>query len=342
MSAKSDVKGNFWLSSMPLVNRLFGWQDIEPSSFPTEPVMFVISHSSYWDIFLLLIFSYTPQFKNLYSIGKPQFRNWYYWPLRTMVKFMYASRLEDRGSGTTRALLNEFESIPPSSVPKYVVLSPKGTTSNKPWRSGYYYFAKEARLKIHPLIIDYSSRTVVIGDPVNPAVTSLLDATTELQTKLGSVRVINMENAEYPIRDHCGCPYESMFPFDMCCVSLLTFLPYWVGLLYQGFYSQATLTFACISVAWKYHMDYEGTYSRYTALYQQAEANLAITTMTHHIAYTIWMKGSLPPIFILSTVFGGFYYINSIPRGSMPKRGKYVVYHSVYHVLAAIAAFSLL
>lgn len=328
---------------MPLINQLLGWQDIDPRALPSTPAVVLVSHSSYWDIFVVWLFSFTPGFKNLHSIAKPQFRAWYYWPIRCQMRFLYASRLEDKGAGTTHTLLQQFESLPSTAAnPKHILLSPKGTTQNKPWRSGYYYFAKGAGLKIYPLILDYSTRTITLGTPIDPATTQLEDATAALQQQLGQVRVINPENAEYPIHDPHGCPYESMFPFDMCCVSLLTFIPYWIALLQQGFYSQAALTLACVATAWKYHLDHEGSHSPNPAAYQRIEANLAIATMVHHVAHTLWSRGSLPPIFLLSFCIGGFYYLNSIPRGTRSRRGKYVVYHSFYHIMVAIAAYSLL
>lgn len=328
---------------MPLINQLLGWQDIDPRALPSTPAVVLVSHSSYWDIFVVWLFSFTPGFKNLHSIAKPQFRAWYYWPIRCQMRFLYASRLEDKGAGTTHTLLHQFESLPSTAAnPKHILLSPKGTTQNKPWRSGYYYFAKGAGLKIYPLILDYSTRTITLGTPIDPATTQLEDATAALQQQLGQVRVINPENAEYPIHDPHGCPYESMFPFDMCCVSLLTFIPYWIALLQQGFYSQAALTLACVATAWKYHLDHEGSHSPNPAAYQRIEANLAIATMVHHVAHTLWSRGSLPPIFLLSFCIGGFYYLNSIPRGTRSRRGKYVVYHSFYHIMVAIAAYSLL
>jgi hypothetical protein len=328
---------------MPLINKLFGWQDIDSATIPSMPAVFLVSHSSYWDIFVVWLFSFTPGFKNLHSIAKPQFRAWYYWPIRSQMRFLYASRVEDKGAGTTQSLLHQFETLPSTAAnPKHILLSPKGTTQNKPWRSGYYYFAKGAEMKIYPLILNYSTRIITIGTPIDPAATQLEDATAALQQQLGQTRVINLEAAEYPIHDPHGCPYESMFPFDMCCVSLLTFIPYWIALLQQGFYSQAALTLACVTTAWKYHLDHEGSHSANPAAYQRIEANLAIVTMAHHLAHHVWLRGSLPSIFLLTFAIGGFYYLNSIPRGFLPRRGKYVVYHSFYHMMVAIAAFSLL
>ena len=323
-----------------MLEYIFGWNSIDPNTIPSEPCMFVVSHSSYWDLFVVWLFSYIPEFKNLYSITKPQLQEWWYWPLRAQMNFIYAPRLEDRGTGSIEKLLAQFQAI--RATPKYILLSPKGTIQNRPWRSGYYYLAKAAGLKIYPLIINYSTRTITVGEPVDPVTISLEDATKNLQTQLGKARVLNLENAEYEITDCSGCPYECLFSFDLCCLSLLSFIPYIVGLIMGGYTLQLALTVACVTVAWKYHLDYEGTRSADPRTYQRIEANLAIVTMVNHTGYYLYMYRRLPSIFVLCFFIGIFFYLNSIPRGFGHQRGKYVVFHSFYHILTAIAAFSLL
>lgn len=328
---------------MPLVNQVFGWNDIDPNTIPSEPCMFLVSHSSYWDIFVVWLFSFTPGCRNLHSIAKPQLQDWWYWPIRSQMKFIYAPRLEERGTGSVDKLLRQFQALQSTPEnPKQILLSPKGTIQNRPWRSGYYHLAKAAGLKIYPLILNYSLRTVVIGDPVNPQIVALEDATKQLQTQLGKVRVLNPENAEYEITDCSGCPYECLFPFDLCCLSLLSFIPYTIGLILGGYTLQLGLTIACLVVAWKYHLDYEGARSSNPLTYQRIEANLAIVTMVNHAAYYLYIHRTLPSIFVLCFFIGIFFYLNSIPRGLGHRRGKYVVFHSFYHILTAIAALSLL
>lgn len=322
------------------MNSVFGWSDIDPTTIPSEPSMFLVSHSSYWDILVVWLFSFTPGFRNVYSIAKPQFREWYYWPVRSQMNFIYAPRLEERGTGSIDVIYSQFEAIQETS--KHILLSPKGTIQKRPWRSGYYYLAKKAGLKIYPLLINYSYRTISIGDPVDPTRVELQEATESLQKQLGTLRVIAMENAEYEIHDPSACPYECLFSFDLCCVSLLSFIPYTIGLLFQGYTVQLGLTVASVVVAWKYHLDYEGTRSSNPRLYQRVEANLAIATMVNHAAYYLYVHRTLPHIFFLCFFIGIFFYLNSIPRGFGSQRGKYVIFHSFYHIITAIAAFSLL
>jgi hypothetical protein len=40
-------------------------------------------------------------------------------------------------------------------------------------------------------------------------------------------------------------------------------------------------------------------------------------------------------------MIGIFFYKNAVPRGITPKRGKYVIFHSIYHILLGIAGYSL-
>lgn len=328
---------------MSFITNIFGWKFDDETKIPSDSCIYVMAHSSYWDIFVGWLFTFYPSLKNLHFIVKPQFQELWYWPIRSQMKFIYASRLEDKGTGTIEKIFTQYKNIRSSSNnPVQIILSPKGTIQNKEWRSGYYYLAKMANLKIYPMIVNYSTRTIKIGEPVDPSIVSLEDAKENLQKQLGTASILNMKNAEYTITDTSTCPYESLFPFDFCALSLLPMIPYIIGLMQQGYIIQTLLATALFVVAWKYHLDYEGTLTNNTDLYQKLEANLAIITMANHVLYYIFINGRLPSIFILCSVIGLFFYLNAIPRGFKQKREKYVVFHSIYHILSIIAAFSLL
>ena len=55
----------------------------------------------------------------------------------------------------------------------------------------------------------------------------------------------------------------------------------------------------------------------------------------------LYIYGRLEPLFYMSLGIGLFFYKNSVPRGQNICRGKYTIFHSFYHILTAIAGYSL-
>jgi len=185
---------------MPFINRIFGWNDV--TNFPGKCVV-VLSHSSYWDIFVAWLYTFTPGLKNVKFLVKPQLAAWYYFPLHYFMNFIYAPRNEVGGNGSTNSICEQF-----MSDTSILFLSPKGTIKNRPWRSGYYHIAKMSGVKIYPASPDYTNRHLIFGEPVDPKNMSLADVEKHLQLYLGKNNVLCPENAEYPITDICSCPYE--------------------------------------------------------------------------------------------------------------------------------------
>lgn len=338
---------------MTIVNRFFGWKDCHES--PTEPCVLVIGHSSYWDIFVIMIYLYSRCFKNIYCIVQPKLSQWYYKPITYLVNVIIAPPIEKKNNNTTSKIVESFLTKPSTKEsPRMLLISPKGTCNKREWRSGYYYMAKQLNYKIYPAFIDFSNREIRFGVPVNPENISLEDATINLQQQLGKLRLLNMECAEYPI-DSCTCPYESILPFDFCCVSLLTFIPYLIGLLNIGMYYQFFITLSGVSFAWKYHLDKEGTDHNSIIFrliekvtehpikrYQQIESYLAQLCIYSHVLYNVFVYNYLSKQFLFSLSIGLFMYLNSAPRGHSNQRGKYAIFHSFYHIMVATCAFSLL
>jgi predicted membrane channel-forming protein YqfA (hemolysin III family) len=75
--------------------------------------------------------------------------------------------------------------------------------------------------------------------------------------------------------------------------------------------------------------------------FQKIEGQLAKICIISHIIENIYKYRRLDPLFYMSFIIGIFFYKNAIPRGINPKRGKYVLFHSIYHILVGIAGYSL-
>jgi hypothetical protein len=329
---------------MPVINRLFGWKDLELNSIPKESSVFVSGHSSFWDIFVIMLYIWTPGFRNTYTIVKPGLSAWYYKPLVYMCNLIFAPPLETRNNNSVEQISKMIETLPEDATNRrFVALSPKGTTNKKEWRTGYYYIAKRLNVRVYPIIFNFTHRRIEFGTPIDPSQITCEEATVNLQKQLGQFRVIHMENAEYDIHDPTGCPYESMFPFDMCCVSLLSFIPYLFITYMKSLYLPFIFTLVTVCYTWIYHLTYEGTIfePQKAAFIQKTEAYLSRASMLTQMVYTVYYTGILPSMFLVLITISLFFYTNSIPRRFSLCRGKYVIHHSIYHILCGCAAYSL-
>ena len=329
---------------MTIINRIFGWKDPILDDLPKEPGIIIFAHASYWDIFLIMIYIQCNGLKNMYCLVRPDLVKWYFAPLRWILKMIYAPSIHNKNSNSLSQIIEQFKNADSTpDNPKFLLLSPKGTVKKKEWRSGYYYIAQTLNLKIYPGLYDLTNRKIKFGLPVDPNKCNFEEATRNLQEQMGKYRVINMENAEYEINDPNGCPYESVLPFDFCCVSLLSFIPFLVGCYNRGYYFQLAYTLLTLCVAWRYHLDKEGTiYPKYVNIYQNIESGMAATGILYHFFSNFYEYGYIPTNFFAVYVFAIFFYLNSAPRGCGTHRGKYAIFHSFYHILAAISGYLLL
>lgn len=317
---------------------LFGWS--ECTTFPDERCVLVFLHTSYWDMFTYLLYRISSYGENLCVLVQPKLSKWYYKPLTWICNCIYAPPNENKNSNSIEHIVHEINKI---GDMVQLCMSPKGTCSKREWRSGYYYIAKNLNCKIYPLCLDYSARTAIIGDPVDPSIVDLEQTTQLLQEQLNKHSVLYRELSETPMNDVNCCPYETLLPFDFCAITTLSFLPCVFTLLaneqyYRGYGCLITTLFA-----FYYHLQHEGCNYSYDKLrfFQKIEGNIAKLCIVTHIIENLYTYGRLDPVFYMSLVIGLFFYTNAIPRGTSKQRGKYAIFHSFYHVLTGIAGYSL-
>lgn len=320
------------------IKRLFGWN--ECTTIPREKGVFVFLHTSYWDMFVYMLYRISSYGEPFCVLVQPKLSKWYYRPITRICNCIYAPPNENKNSNSLEHIVNETNKINHKPM---LCMSPKGTCSKREWRSGYYYIAKNMNCKIYPLSINYSTRTVTIGVPVDPSIVSLEQSTEILQEQLSKHTVLYKELSEAPINDIHYCPYESLLPFDFCAISTLSFLPCVFTLLANEHYYRGGISLITTIFAFYYHLQYEGCNYSYDKLrfFQKIEGNLAKICIVTHIMENLYIYGRLDPVFYMSLGIGLFFYKNAVPRGTTVCRGKYAIFHSFYHILTAIAGYSL-
>lgn len=125
----------------------------------TGRTIIIISHTSYWDFFLLMLYRQSEPVigKNLYLVVKPQaFKHWG-WFLEPM-GCIPATRSEDTGGGFVDKTTTKF-----SDKNFKIVISPEGKLISSEWRSGYYYLAKNLKASIMVAGLDYKNKKLWFG-----------------------------------------------------------------------------------------------------------------------------------------------------------------------------------
>jgi hypothetical protein len=320
------------------VKHLFGWN--ECTTQPKEKCVFVFLHTSYWDMFIYMLYRISTYGYNTCVLVQPKLSKWYYKPLTSVCRCIFAPPNENKNSNSIQYIVDEVNKM--NDMPQ-LCMSPKGTCSRREWRSGYYYIAKNMNCKIYPLSMNYSTRTVVIGEPVDPSIVDLDQSTKILQEQLSKHSALYNHLSETPINDVDFCPYESLLPFDFCAISAFSFLPCVFALFFNGHFYRGSISLLTTMFAVYYHLQREGCYYSHDKLcfFQKIEGYMAKICIISHIIENLYVYRRLDPVFYMSFIIGLFFYTNSIPRGSSKHRGKYAVFHSIYHILVGIAGYSL-
>lgn len=153
--------------------RLMGWR-IQGSFDPNlkKVVIIVVPHTS-WHDFYIGVFTRRILGISISFIGKKEL---FRWPLGGYFRWMGGVPL-DRTPGQ-----NKVEAIAELFKEREVFrlsLAPEGTRKKVlEWKTGYYYIALAAGVPIIPVAFDYSTKTVIIGNPFYPTGEILEDTKT--------------------------------------------------------------------------------------------------------------------------------------------------------------------
>jgi hypothetical protein len=300
---------------MQYIRRALGWAD--PVNVPTDPCICVVGHTSYFDALIMILYRGD---LNVMAVMAPKFFFWPLAPLLRLCGFIPTSRMEDRGAGGVQALVTTLrEQQTNAQRPIALLISPKGTIQNRPWRTGYKHIAAGLGWPIKLMAIDYSKRIV-----------HFIDANTEdpeaLQDTLSNYCPMVPARSEYPIRCDYD-PWELTVPVDMVAItSSLMMLSGFTTLALQH-YGSALLTAVTMVISWRYHLSRE-------TQYKDLDAVVAKLGFIYWLYFYPMNWSALGP-----TLAGFYFYYKGTPRDPGQKRGPYVLYHTLFHICFSIAAW---
>lgn len=191
---------------------IVGWQALSSQQqlqlMRIDKCVFIFPHTSKWDIFIYIIYRYCyPMFRKcLVPVGPVHMDRWGW--IFSRLGCIRATAREERGGGMTASLVEEM-----NRRDKCILLiSPKGTTAKREWRSGYYHIAKQVGCPVMVVGFDFVHHRLVFQEPFLIGDLSEQHVAARCQFDLRGIIPLNIENAEYPLTISNGTP--SLVPYS--------------------------------------------------------------------------------------------------------------------------------
>ena len=317
-----------------MLETILGWET-QPH-YPDKKRIIVFSHTSYWDVIVWLIL-FKKSSTNSFVLFDSRYYTWATKWLYDLLHCIPSTRLENRDGGLIGKLVERFRHKNES-----ICLSPKGTVKKKAWRTGYYHLARKLSVKIYPLIIDYEERKIWFGEPCDPNNNTEPWCQEFLVNQFKTGVDFNVENLEYlhPYNAVLQNPYERLFPFDFCLVSLLLFLPQIFILLIHNYYLLGGMSCVAFTNAFVYHYYHEGNKKNIKWI-RLLEVGSVYSTFFLILLKAIPYYKTLSYSCYSTLLLGYFFLRCGYKRDSTKKRGKYHIYHSIFHILGALGTLQL-
>lgn len=155
-----------------------------------KKAVLIFSHSSYFDFWLMLpyLWLYPNIRRRIRVLIKPQPFRYFGWFLR-QIGAIPAPRLEDRGQRMTDHMIGMMQ----KEDECILMLSPKGTIVNAPWRSGYYHIADNLKVPIIVMGFDYHRHLPLVLGVYDTNFGTREELEVELKNKIASVTPLNPE-----------------------------------------------------------------------------------------------------------------------------------------------------
>jgi 1-acyl-sn-glycerol-3-phosphate acyltransferase len=142
--------------------RLAGWRFAGNVPYLPRMVLIGAPHTSNWDFVLAMVALFALQVR-VYWLGKHTFVNG---PLRPLLRWLGGVSVDRRAAygvvGQTVETIQQHEQF-------LLGLAPEGTRSLvRHWKMGFFFIAQAANVPIVPVALDYSRKTIAIGNPIGP------------------------------------------------------------------------------------------------------------------------------------------------------------------------------
>lgn len=314
---------------LKIIRHFLGWAEIDESNVPTKNSVLVWTHTTYWDAFLMLLYKDTRRLQFV-SVWNPRYFNFFTKPIFKLLKIVHAPRLEDRGLGGVQTLIRQLKEFEKPDVVTVLLISPKGTIQNKPWRTGYAHIANSLNWPVQSMLVDYEKRSIRFGKSYSVSNESTIETlTAKLQKDLENSTTLVPSRSEITVRQHDQ--FELLCCADVLCLSNLCMLPACYE-LYQRNDPLFVLSFASFIYSSLYHRSKESKFSEIDSLLAKA---LIVTSLIK-----FWPSVGIQQLSLLGISLW-FLYAGQ-PRKFQESRGPYIVFHTLFHIFISMTAYSLI
>lgn len=145
--------------------KLFGWKVVGFENMPPDPKMIgiLVPHTSNWDVWMMYIMEYNMGFQANWLVKDSVFKWYLGWFFHLLGGIPVDRSKSNNFVDAVANMLDQQESM-------YLAIAPEGTREKGPrWRTGFYWIAMKARVKIILMFIDYKKKEVGFGPVITPS-----------------------------------------------------------------------------------------------------------------------------------------------------------------------------
>ena len=146
--------------------KLLGWRVVGGDTIPPDPRVMgiIVPHTSGWDVFYMFVMAYSMGIQANWLAKDSLFKNWYLrWFFRLLGGIPVDRSKSNNYVEAVANLINEQDTL-------YLAIAPEGTrTKGDRWRTGFYYIALKAKVRIVLMYVDYKKKEVGFGPILTPS-----------------------------------------------------------------------------------------------------------------------------------------------------------------------------
>lgn len=183
---------------MSYLLNISGWSPLSEESLVKlqehKKLILIFPHTTSWDAFLYSLFylKYDVIRKRAYTLINPKFGEC---DILKKFGFITATSVNEKNGGMVSKIIDTVK----NREEYMILLSPKGSVQNKPWRSGYYYLAKELGCEILVGGFDYEKRKFVFKEPFKIENETLEEINQKCQNMMSDITPLVSERTEFEL-----------------------------------------------------------------------------------------------------------------------------------------------
>jgi len=143
--------------------RVLGWRFSGSIPDVAKAVIIVAPHTSNWDFFVGVAAMFALGLRVVF-LGK---HSLFWWPLASIMRWLGGIPVD---RSVQRGVVDDVVRLFAMRERMILALSPEGTRGAVTrWKTGFYHIARSAKVPIVPVALDYSRRTVRLGQVFQPS-----------------------------------------------------------------------------------------------------------------------------------------------------------------------------